>query len=118
VEPREEQVKEVPGPMPPEVKEKPVQKYTEKLEAKLKEWTAQIESLRAKAKGAEMDVRIKYSREIGKLEEKKAVLEKGLRELKKSSDETWEAVKSGTEKAMSDFRQALEGTLSKFKKRK
>jgi len=118
MEAREEQVKEFPGQIPPEGKEKRGQKYTRKLESKLKEWTALIETLRAKAKMAEVDVKIRYNREIGNLEKKKDVLEKGLKELKESSGEAWEAVKSGTEKAMSDFKQALEVALSKFKKSK
>jgi hypothetical protein len=118
MEPREEQDEEFPGQIPPEGKERRGHKYTQKLESKLKEWTALIEKLRARAKVAEVDLKIKYSREVGNLEEKKEVLEKGLRELKKSSDEAWEAVKSGTEKAVSDFKQALEVALSKFKKSK
>jgi len=122
---REEQVKETPGQAPPEGrpmasegKEKSERKYTRKLESKLKEWTAQIERLRAKAKVAEEDMKIKYNREIGNLEKKKEVVEKGLRELMKSSDETWEAVKHATDKAMSDFKQALDAALSKVKKSK
>jgi len=118
MEPREEQVDEFSHQIPPEGKEKRGQKYTRKLESKIKEWTALIETLRAKAKMAEVDVKIRYNREIGNLEKKKDVLEKGLKELKESSGEAWEAVKSGTEKAMSDFKQALEVALSKFKKSK
>ena len=118
METREEQVEEFSGQVPPEGKEKRGQKYTRKLESKIKEWTALIETLRAKAKMAEVDVKIIYNREIGNLEKKKEVLEKGLKELKGSSDEAWEAVKSGTEKAVSDFKQALEVAVSKFKKSK
>jgi len=129
---REEQVKETPGQAPPEGgqmasegrpmasegKEKSERKYTRKLESKLKEWTAQIERLRVKAKVAEEDMKIKYDREIGNLEKKKEVVEKGLREIMKSSDEAWEAVKHATDKAMSDFKQALDAALSKVKKSK
>jgi len=52
MEPREEQVEEFSVQVPPAGKEKRGQKYSRKLESKIKEWTALIETLRAKAKVA------------------------------------------------------------------
>ncbi len=88
------------------------------MESRIKEWTAQIEKLRGRAQVVEADARIKYHQEIRNLGTKIEVLGRKLEEIKKSSNEAWEVLKSGSEKAMSDFKQALDSARSRLKKTK
>lgn len=91
-------------------------RYRRELESRLAEWTEQIERLRAKARVAEADLRVKYQKEIRNLDGKRDLFNRRFEELKKSSDEAWLTLKSGTEKAKSDLKQALDNALRRFKK--
>jgi len=89
--------------------------YEEKLDAQLKEWNAQIALLKAKAANAEADVKIDYYKTIETLELKQNKARKKLQELKTASDEAWEAVKAGAEKAWVEVKTAYNDATSKFK---
>jgi hypothetical protein len=90
-------------------------KYRQRVDLTLKEWSGQIEKLRGKARVTEKDLKAKYNREIKNLENKKRFLEKRFGDFKKSNDETWKTVKSRTDTAMTNFKQALDNALSRFK---
>ena len=86
-----------------------------RLESSLREWDAQIEKLRARARIAQADLKLKYYREIKSLQRRRETFQDRFEELKKSKDDAWVTLKSGTEKAMSELRQALDKAMSKFK---
>ncbi|MEW6667938.1 MAG: hypothetical protein AB1512_22230 [Thermodesulfobacteriota bacterium] len=111
----EQPQKEVPEvPLGTEPKDGP--KYRQIMDSKIKEWSAQIEKLRSRARVAETEFKSKYEREIRNLEGKKAVLERKLDRLMKSSDQALGAFRSSMDKAISDFKEAMENTLSRFKR--
>jgi uncharacterized damage-inducible protein DinB len=84
--------------------------YEEKLDAQLKEWSAKIALLNAKADG-----KIAYYKTIDALEQKQNQARTRLRELKTAGDEAWEAVKTGTEKVWAEARTAYHDAGSRFK---
>ncbi len=91
------------------------QAYREKMEAQLKEWDARIDQLKAKAQQAKADAKIEYQEELETLRAKKAVMIQKLEELKNSSEEAWQVVKTGVENAASELKGAFERASSKFK---
>ncbi len=61
--------------------------YQEKLEAQLKEWSAKISDLKAKADQASADVKIKMSKEIDDLKVRKEAAQQKLTEIKAAGAE-------------------------------
>jgi chromosome segregation ATPase len=89
--------------------------YEEKLDAQLKEWSAQIELLKAKAGNAKADAKMEYRKTIGALQAKQHEAETTLQELKNSGDEAWEDLKAGAEKAWLEVKTAYHEASSRFK---
>ena len=89
--------------------------YRKKLEAQMREWSAKIDLLKARADQAEAEAKIEYRNRIEDLRKKRAVLQEKLNELKKASDAAWKDIKVGTERAATDLRDALQSAFSKFK---
>ena len=89
--------------------------YREKLEAQMREWSAKIDLLKAKADQAEAEAKIEYSKAIEDLRRRKEALQTKFRELQNASDAAWKDIKAGTERAAADLRDALQSALSQFK---
>jgi predicted ATP-binding protein involved in virulence len=89
--------------------------YEEKLEAQLKEWSAQIALLRAKADNAKADAKIEYYKTVDALQHKQNEAKAKLQELKTAGDEAWEDLKAGAEKAWAEVKTAYHDATSRFK---
>ncbi len=89
--------------------------YREKLEAQLKEWKAKIEMLENKAAEASGETRSELMRVIGDLRQKKGLVKEKLTELQKESSAAWDTMKDGLEKTASEFKNALDKVVSRFK---
>jgi hypothetical protein len=89
--------------------------YREKLEAQMREWSAKIDLLKAKADQAEAEAKVEYRNRIEDLRQKKEALRVKLGELQNASDAAWKDIKTGTEKAAADLKDALRSALAKFK---
>ena len=91
------------------------QAFQQKMEAQLKEWSANIEVLQAKAEKASADAKIKHQQQIANLQERKEAAQKKLAELKSASDGAWENLKNGVEKAWAEFKNSVDDAVSQFK---
>jgi len=89
--------------------------YEEKLDAQLKEWSAQIGLLKAKADNAKADAKIEYVKTIEALQKKEHEARTKLQELKTAGDEAWEDLKTGAEKAWAEVKTAYHDASSRFK---
>ena len=89
--------------------------YEEKLDAQLKEWSAQIALLRAKADNAKADAKIEYYKTIEALQRKQNEARTKLHELTAAGDEAWEDLKAGVEKAWTEVKTAFHDAASRFK---
>jgi hypothetical protein len=89
--------------------------YEEKIDAQLKEWSAQIALLKAKADNAKADAKIEYHKTIDALQRKQHKAKTKLQELKTAGDEAWEDVKAGAEKAWAEVKTAFHDATSRFK---
>jgi chromosome segregation ATPase len=91
------------------------EEYQAKMESQLKDVTAKLADLMAKADQATSGAKEKYHGQISALKAKLQDTEGRLRELKSSGGDAWTALRDGTEKAWSELRGAVDGALSKFK---
>ena len=89
--------------------------YEEKLYAQLKEWSAQIALLKARADKAKSGAKIEYNKTIETLQHKQDEARAKLHELKTAGDEAWEDLKTGAEKAWTEVKAAFHSAASKFK---
>ncbi len=88
--------------------------YQEKLEAQLREWTAKIAELKAKADKAKAEVKMEYVEQIEKLRIQQAAAEAKLQELRQSGEQAWEDLKPGLERAWKELKTAVDHARSKF----
>ena len=91
------------------------EEYIDSLSAELKEWSAEIDVLNAKAEIAAEDVKLQYYAEIAALKAKEGVAKEKLQELQAASGDAWDAVKETAEHVWHDLRTGLASVVSKFK---
>ncbi len=89
--------------------------YVQKLHAKIDEWNAEIDKLKAKAEQAEADARADYNEEVKNLKSKRRQTEKKLSEVREAGEGAWEDLKAGTQSAMDAMEAALKSAKSRFK---
>lgn len=90
------------------------QAYVEKIQARLNEWDAEIEKLKAHADEAGADAKIKYYEHIENLREEQRDAQAKLDELRASSDDAWEDMKAGVESAWNSLEKAAKDVTSRF----
>jgi hypothetical protein len=71
--------------------------YQKKIESQLDEWRADIDRLRARARNATAETKLKYQESIDKLEMKMDEGKSKLKDIKESSGEAWESIKEGAD---------------------
>jgi hypothetical protein len=89
--------------------------YQEKIEAQLKEWSAKISELKAKADKATADAKVKMYQEIDDLKAKREAAQQKLDDLKAAGAEKWENLKAASDKALEDLKGKWESIKAKFK---
>jgi hypothetical protein len=91
------------------------EEYILKLDAQLREWSAKIDELKAKTDKAKGDLKIEYGRQIAALEAKKEYAQKRLKEIRETSGQAWEELKTGVEHAWHELKISLDNAITKFK---
>lgn len=89
--------------------------YLEKLKAKLDEWNAQIDKLKAKAAQSKADVKIEIEKRIGDLETHRREVENKIQHLVQASGSAWEDLKGGVQRAWEKLDEAVRSATEKFK---
>jgi uncharacterized coiled-coil DUF342 family protein len=89
--------------------------YVRKMQAKLEEWNAEIDTLSARAGEARADVRSEINEQIESLKTKQAAARQKIEELQKAGEHAWEDVKSGIELAWTAMGEAIDSAKSRFK---
>ena len=88
--------------------------YQEKLEGQLKEWSAKVNELQAKAEMAKADVKIEMQKHLETLRAKQKIAQQKLKELQAAGADAWEKAKPGLEKAMDGLKTAWESVKQHF----
>ncbi|UZR29782.1 coiled coil domain-containing protein [Methylococcus sp. ANG] len=89
--------------------------YIESLASELKEWSAQIDLLAAKAENAAANVKLKYLEELDALRAKQHAAAEKMKELQDDSGDAWETVKETADRVWDDLRTGLANAVSKLK---
>jgi len=89
--------------------------YVRKMQAKLEEWNAEIDTLSAKAGKVTADVRHEYGEQIEALKGKQAVARQKIEELQHSGEHAWKDLKSGIDLAWTAMGEAIDSARSRFK---
>lgn len=92
------------------------QAYAKKLRAQLDEWSAEVDRLKAKARGESADLQIEYEKELKEVEKKLAAAEKKLEKLEEAGSDAWEDLKGGLEGARTNLGNAVKSAAARFKK--
>jgi hypothetical protein len=91
------------------------EEYQAKMEAQLKDVTAKLAVLMARADNAQASAKTQYQDQIKQLRAKLSETQGRLQQVKASSGEAWITLKEGTEKAWGELRGALDSALAKFR---
>ena len=89
--------------------------YKQKMAAQLKEWSAQIDLLEAKAENAGADMKVKRAKQLHELRAKQRAATEKMKELGKASGAAWEQVKVTADKIWDDLKVGVADAHSKFK---
>ncbi|HEY5522050.1 MAG TPA: coiled coil domain-containing protein [Desulfuromonadaceae bacterium] len=89
--------------------------YIRKMQAKLEEWNADIDTLIAKAGGVKADVKNEYNEQIESLKAKQASARLKIEELQQVGECAWKDLKSGIDLAWTAMGEAIKLAKSRFK---
>jgi hypothetical protein len=89
--------------------------YEEKIDAQLKEWSAEIALLNAKADKAKAEEKIEYYKTIETLQGKQDKARMKLQEIRTTGDDGWEDLKAGAENVWTEVNSAFQRAATKFK---
>jgi len=89
--------------------------YIHKMQAKLEEWNAEIDTLAAKAGKVTADAKSEYNEQIVSLKAKQAAARQKIEELQQAGEGAWGDMKSGIELALTAMGEAIDSARSRFK---
>jgi len=89
--------------------------YIRKMQAKLEEWNADIDTLTAKANEVSADIRSEYNEQIESLKANQAAARQKIEEVQKSGESAWKDLKSGVELAWTAIGEAVDSAKSRFR---
>lgn len=85
------------------------------MEKKLQDWGAKLDEMKAKADQSGADTKAQLDGKIEALTVKRDAMQQRLADLKGSSDEAWDSMKTGLQAAWNDLSDAFEEAAAKFK---
>jgi DNA polymerase III delta prime subunit len=88
--------------------------YEEKFDAQLKEWSAEIALLNAKADKAKAEAKNEYYKMIEALQGKQDKARIKLQELRTAGDDAWEDIRTGAENVWSEVNTAFQSVAERF----
>ena len=89
--------------------------YIQKMRAKLDEWNAKLQELKARAAAAEADVQIELNRQLDTMYRQYSDLEQKLQGLQVAGEDAWEDLHAGFEAAWKDVSASFNRAMEKFK---
>jgi hypothetical protein len=81
--------------------------YQDKVRAHIKEMKAKMTMLEAEAEKSSADMRIKYQKNLDDLKSRFKDIEMRLDRFSNSAEDSWDEIRSGIDKSMSELRNML-----------
>jgi len=88
--------------------------YEKKMEARLEQIDAEIDKLKAKAKAAEADAQLEYTRHLSDLRQRRDAAGAQLAQLRQAGDDALDDVRAGVENAWKELKDAVDQARSRF----
>lgn len=92
------------------------QEYIESLHQKIDEWNKEIDKLAVQKDKVEAESRLELQKQIDSLKQKRGEIEKQVEDLRGSSAEAWDDMKSGVDLAWEAMNTAVRSAVSRFSK--
>lgn len=89
--------------------------FIRRMQAKLEEWNAEIDTLSARADNVAADVGNEYHGRIESLKAKQAAARQKIEELQQAGESAWDDLKSGTELAWTAMGEAIDSAKNRFR---
>ncbi len=89
--------------------------YVQKMQAKLDEWDADLDKMKAKMSGTGADAKIKFNEQINSLESQCDEMKQQLVALEGAGEEAWEDIRNGFEASWDKLSNAFKDAANKFK---
>jgi hypothetical protein len=90
-------------------------RYVQKMEDKLDEWSAEIDLMAAKAGKVAAGARTEYHEQVALLREKQADARQMLKGVRQSGEGAWEDLAAGIDLAWTAMREAVTSAKTRFK---
>jgi hypothetical protein len=88
--------------------EKTIDAYKQKIQAQVKEMKAQTQLMEAKAQKSSADARISYQKKLDDLKARFKDVEVRLKRFSNSTQDTWNEIRTGIDKSMTELHNAVE----------
>lgn len=88
--------------------------YVRKAEARLEEFDAEIDKLKARAKGTKAVAEIEYTEHLSELREKRDTAERMLTELRAAGEGAADDLRFGMDRAWKELSSAVESARQRF----
>lgn len=88
--------------------------YQRKIEARIAEWNAEMDKLRAQARRLAAEGRIEAESRLQELTIKKKAAEAKLSELRNAGGDAWQELKSGIDRAVRELDESVKRAASNF----
>ncbi len=89
--------------------------YIEKTKAKIDQWNADIDRMKARAEEVGADARIEYQKRLDEMRAQRDEAEAQLKKLREASDDAWRDMKAGFDKAWDNISGAFDSAMARFK---
>ncbi|MEJ2056507.1 MAG: hypothetical protein P8X39_01550 [Desulfofustis sp.] len=90
------------------------QEYIQSLHRKIDEWNVEIDKLMARKDKVEAESKLELQKQVDSLKGKRSEMELQLENLKNTSAEAWDDVKSGVDLAWEAMNSAVKSAISRF----
>jgi hypothetical protein len=89
-------------------------RYSDRMAATLKEWSAQIADLQAKARSAGGEQQARIGRQVAALQQQRAGYAEQMRKTRDTSEAVFRDMRQGAERMAAEFRKTYVQTASRF----
>lgn len=91
------------------------EEYIDKTAKQLKEWSSKIDELESRVAKTSAEVKAGYEALVKDTKKKRDALSHKLHELGETSEDAWDALKTGVEAASKELNHAIDAVRDKFK---